>query len=87
MTPDTIDADQCAELLLCTPQQVEELARGGDLPALKIGRRWLFVRADLLSYLAEKGRAEAQERKAQRSPSVTPILKPRRGAPPSFGFL
>jgi excisionase family DNA binding protein len=84
---DTIDADQCAELLLCTSQQVEELARGGDLPALKIGRRWLFVRADLLSYLAEKGRADAQERRSQRSLGATPLLiKPRRGSPPLLGF-
>jgi excisionase family DNA binding protein len=81
---DTIGSDQCAELLRCTPEQVEELARGGDLPALKIGRSWLFVRSDLLSYLAEKAREEAQERRAKRSPTVTPIIKARRPQPPAL---
>jgi excisionase family DNA binding protein len=44
---ETIDSDQCAELLRCTPGQVEEMARAGEIPGLKIGRGWLFVRADL----------------------------------------
>ena len=34
--PDTIDAAECAALLRCSPDQVEEMARGGDLPGLKI---------------------------------------------------
>ncbi len=63
---DTIDSRECAELLRCTPEQVEELARKGDLPAVKIGRGWLFVRADLLAYLAEKAREEALERRSRR---------------------
>lgn len=67
---DTIDADECAQLLRCKADQVEEMARTGEIPGLKIGRGWLFIRADLLSYLAEKARKEAQERRAKRHPSV-----------------
>ena len=84
---DTIDSEQCAELLKCTPEQVEALARDGEIPGLKIGRGWLFIRADLLAYLAERARLEAQERRQRRSPpaqahsNVQPI-KPRRRAPP-----
>lgn len=84
---DTIDAAQCAELLKCTPEQVEALARDGDIPGLKIGRSWLFIRADLLAYLAERARLEAQERRQRRAPpaqahsNVQPI-KPRRRSPP-----
>ena len=37
-----------------TPEQAEELARAGEIPGLKIGRGWLFVRADLLAFLAER---------------------------------
>lgn len=82
---DTIDSTQCAELLRCTPEQVEELARAGEIPGLKLGRSWLFVRLDLLAYLAEKARQEAEQRRAKRQPGVVPIaqaIKPRRRVPP-----
>ena len=82
--PETIDADECAALLRCTPGQVEEMARGGDIPGLKIGRGWLFVRADLLTFLAERARQEAADRRAKRSPGpkVEPIR--RRRSPPAL---
>ena len=79
---ETIDSAQCAELLRCTPEQVEELARTGEIPGLKLGRSWLFVRADLLAYLAEKARKEAEERRSRRQPGVMPMVKPRRRVPP-----
>lgn len=85
MPPDTIGPDECAELLRCTPERVQELARTGEIPGLKIGRDWLFVRADLLAYLAEKARAEAAERRAQRTPRAVPQPTPitsRRRTPP-----
>lgn len=86
---ETIDAEQCAALLKCTPEQVEALARDGDIPGLKIGRGWLFIRADLLAYLAERARAEAQERRQRRSaPAQGPCnvqpIKSRRRAPPAL---
>ena len=63
---ETMGSDECAALLRCTPEQVEELARAGEIPGLKFGRSWLFVRADLLAYLAEKARLEAVERRSKR---------------------
>jgi excisionase family DNA binding protein len=86
---ETIDSDQCAELLRCTPGQVEEMARAGEIPGLKIGRGWLFVRADLLAYLAERARDEAAQRRARRQPgnAVTPIIKRRRNVPPVLPVL
>ena len=83
MMGDTIGSDDCSKMLMCTPEQVEEMARSGDIPGLKIGRSWLFVRHDLLSYLAERARAEAQERRAMRQPGVRQIsARPRRQVPP-----
>lgn len=86
---ETIDAEQCAALLKCTPEQVEALARDGDIPGLKIGRGWLFIRADLLAYLAERARLEAQERRQRRTApqgqaagNVQPIKSRRRAPPP-----
>jgi excisionase family DNA binding protein len=79
---ETIDSEQCADLLHCTPEQVEELARTGEIPGLKIGRHWLFVTRDLLAYLAEKARQEAEQRRSRRQPGVTAMVKPRRRVPP-----
>lgn len=81
---DTIDSNECATLLRCTPEQVEELARAGEIPGLKIGRSWLFVRADLLDYLAQKAREEAAERRSKRQVrEVMPTpIKQRRQVPP-----
>ena len=85
MTEDTIDSEACATLLHCTSEQIEELARAGEIPGLKLGRSWLFVRADLLAYLAEKARLEAQERRAKRQPGVRQLTtKPRRRQPPAL---
>jgi excisionase family DNA binding protein len=82
---DVIISTECAELLRCTADQVEELARAGELPATKIGRAWLFVRADLLAYLAERARLEAEARRSRRQPGVSEIpqrLQSRRRSPP-----
>lgn len=79
--PETIDASECAALLRCSPNQVEEMARAGDLPGLKIGRAWLFVRHDLLAFLAEKARDEAQARRSKRQPAAQPVKSRRRAAP------
>lgn len=88
MNPDTIDSEECAALLRCTSDQVEELARAGEIPALKFGRSWLFVRADLLAYLAEKARADALDRRAKRHPQApTPIVRSRRQPAPVLPSL
>lgn len=82
-TEETIGSEDCAKILRCTPEQVEELARAGEIPGLKLGRSWLFVRGDLLAYLAEKAREEAQRRRSKRQPSaLMPEIKPRRRLPP-----
>lgn len=88
MSLETIDSEECAVLMHCTADQVEELARAGEIPGLKFGRSWLFVRADLLAYLAEKARAEALERRARRQPGVKPLeIKQRRRIAPALPML
>lgn len=87
---DVIDADECAALLRCNTETVEELARSGELPGLKFGRGWIFVRADLLLYLATKAREEAAERRSRRSaPAVVPQVSKgrRRAVPPALPML
>lgn len=66
---ETIDARACAELLHCSTEKVEDLAGSGELPAVKFGRGWIFVRADLLAYLAQRAREEAARRQEKRIPA------------------
>jgi len=44
---DTLNADQAAALLHMNPKRIRTLARAGKLPALRVGRRWLFARERL----------------------------------------
>src|SRR3989442_15507508 len=41
---ETLDAGQAAALLHLNIKQVQKMAREGRLPAVRIGRRWLFPR-------------------------------------------
>ena len=87
MTDETINAEQCAELLHCTEQRIEELTRCGELPGMKFGRGWIYVKADLLAYIADRARKEAEERRqdlnARKSvPRLDIPIRPRRQTPP-----
>lgn len=87
---EVIDSEQCGKLLRCTPEHAEELARQGELPGFKIGRNWLFVRDDLLSYLAQRARAEAESRRSKvKVDSVVPQApqKSRRRPAPELPVL
>lgn len=48
---DTLSADQAARLLHVHPKRVRNLARAGKLPAVRVGRRWLFQRDRLEAML------------------------------------
>jgi molybdopterin-binding protein len=52
---DTLSADQAARLLHMHPKRVRSLARAGKLPAVRVGRRWLFSRERLERLLGEHG--------------------------------
>lgn len=90
-TAETIDAAGCAQLLQCTTQTVEELTRKGELPGIKFGRGWVYVKADLLAWLAQRARQEAQDRRQEhqarmKRPAFQPPHKPkpRRLTPPAL---
>src|ERR687895_439418 len=53
---DVMSTSEVAELLRIPRSTVYELARRGDLPARRVGRRWLFLRDPLA------GRARALRR-------------------------
>lgn len=51
---DTLSAQQAARLLHLNVKRVQALARSGQLPAARVGRKWLFRRADLERMLGQK---------------------------------
>ena len=47
----TLDVKQAAELLHLNVKRVQNLARSGSLPAVRLGRKWLFHRDQLEALL------------------------------------
>jgi hypothetical protein len=69
MSGETIDAKQAAELLFCSEAEAEQAARDGEIPGIKFGRGWVFVKHDLIAFIAEEARAQAQQRRAKKHPA------------------
>ncbi|MCA3020145.1 MAG: helix-turn-helix domain-containing protein [Rhodocyclaceae bacterium] len=47
----TLDLDAAAQLLKIHPITLKRMAKTGEIPGAKIGRRWVFVDVDLLAHL------------------------------------
>jgi len=45
-----LNSKEVAEILDCSPDTVNELARKSVLPAVKKGRQWLFRKRDIASF-------------------------------------
>lgn len=50
---DTLSATEAAELLHLNVKRVQSLARAGKLPAVRVGRKWLFHRAQFEALLRQ----------------------------------
>jgi molybdopterin-binding protein len=51
----TLSAEQAAELLHLNVKRVQGMARSGQLPAARVGRKWLFQREQLERLLGGEG--------------------------------
>jgi excisionase family DNA binding protein len=47
---DVLNSREVAEILDCSPDTVNELARKSVLPAFKKGRQWRFRKRDITSF-------------------------------------
>lgn len=45
-----LNSKEVAEILDCSPDTVNELARKSELPAFKKGRQWRFRKRDITSF-------------------------------------
>ena len=59
---DLLSADEAARLLHLNVKRVQALARTGKLPAVRVGKKWLFPRAQLEGLLGGTPRRSAAGR-------------------------
>ena len=64
---DTLDATQVAKLLGADREKILQLARNGELPGTRIGRSWVFLREDAISFLKKQIARETEERRQRRT--------------------
>src|SRR5581483_3853919 len=51
---ETLSVEEAAALLHLNPKRVQFLARSGRIPAVRVGRKWLFPRRELEALLARR---------------------------------
>ena len=81
-----MDSTVVAELLHCSVRTVEDHARNGTLPALKIGDGWIFPSEALLkavNRMAEEG----AEKRSRPTAAAAVLHKAMRKGPPDLSRL
>ena len=73
----TLDSTAAAALLKCSVAHLHRLARAGLLPTAKVGRGWVFIQDDLLSWLRDRQQAPVPKAAAPRG-------RPRKRQPSHF---
>ena len=73
MNKETLNLKEASELLLIHPDTLRNKA-GGEIPGFKVGRRWVFVKRQLLEWLENK----SQTRHPKTSPYAGRYPRPPR---------
>lgn len=81
-----MDSHAVAQLLKCSERTVEDYARAGRLPAVKIGDGWVFPTEALLRAINRLAEQEAVQR-AKPAPLTAVKRAPVRKGPPSLAVL
>jgi excisionase family DNA binding protein len=91
---DTMNAEQAATLMFAETDTVLTLARNGSLPGTKIGKSWVFLREDVLTFLRHRVQKDTEERLRQLGAPKDPVAvliepppKRRRRPPPALPGL
>ncbi len=62
---ETLDVTEAAALLHAESETVMQFARRGELPGARIGKSWVFLRTDVLSFLRQRILSDTEERHRQ----------------------
>lgn len=85
---DTMDVAEAAAMLRAEVATVLQYARRGDLPGTRIGKSWVFLREDVMSFLREQIAKDTEERRQHAGKNIVAALavrgkrQGRRTAPP-----
>lgn len=60
---ETLDVSEAALLLHAENETVMQFARSGELPGTRIGKSWVFLRTDVLSFLRQRILLDTEERR------------------------
>lgn len=71
MTMDTLNVKQAAEVLKVHPNTVERLINDGTIPAAKIGRAWVMLKAHVMAYLEDQVMKQTAARRGVPLSSIT----------------
>jgi excisionase family DNA binding protein len=63
MHPELLTVQEAAVYLHCHPETIKRLLRKGDLPGIKVGRRWLIPKAPLSAVLLSQLTTECHPRR------------------------
>ncbi len=76
---ETLDVSEAALLLRAENETVMQFARRGELPGTRIGKSWVFLRADVLSFLRQRISSDTEERRQHyaTSPLAIAIERPK----------
>jgi excisionase family DNA binding protein len=61
-----LDVHMTAELLTVSPDTIYDLFKRGELPARKVGRKWLTTRSAVLRWIEHSSEEETLNRKIER---------------------
>jgi hypothetical protein len=66
---DPLDLKATAALLKADPETISKFARTGELAGTQIGKGWLFLREDVISFLRDRIAKDTAERRKKQGPA------------------
>ena len=86
-TNETLGVEEAAALLRAEAATVMQYARRGELPGTRIGKAWVFMRADVIAFLRSQIAADTDARRRHASRAILAVAVPplrdgRRRLPP-----
>ena len=77
---DILDVSDAAALLRAESTTVMQFARRGELAGTRIGKSWVFLRADVIAFVRTQIARETAERRRQQADGVSAVVHPPTGA-------